>query len=418
MPSPVKVRRLALPTKSALTLALCLGLPSLGLAATADTIAGPSVESDIGNTSPVAPASDFTANSEDDGSTEADILLLPVEEFIAPPVDYEPWYHVEIILFANLNPAGSNEMVTAEQHFYPSNLVSIGPEDDEQRVPLNLEQQAHLVDDQLWFDSDQTVVLPEAWEFGDILSDSVDDRSDEAAENNYHNDYQNDYQNALTSPEDQTPEIAPHTEDEALSQQPAVDSEDIDLTDSLTEPLGALPLPTTPPPTFDIALLQQELANRGPRAFTELGKETRNLDGIARSIRRSSGYRLLRHLAWRQPMTDEADALPVMMQLGEELDGKFEIEGTLSFYRSRYLHVTTDLWFTRRLVADESLPLIDQANIEELLDKPTPTTVSVPLRHSRRMRSATLHFIDHPQFGMLIKIDRYDGPQEEVEIAE
>ncbi|MFT4634124.1 MAG: hypothetical protein ACI9BC_003155, partial [Crocinitomicaceae bacterium] len=26
-------------------------------------------------------------------------------------------------------------------------------------------------------------------------------------------------------------------------------------------------------------------------------------------------------------------------------------------------------------------------------------------------RSATLHFIDHPQFGILIRIDKYNGPE-------
>jgi hypothetical protein len=30
------------------------------------------------------------------------------------------------------------------------------------------------------------------------------------------------------------------------------------------------------------------------------------------------------------------------------------------------------------------------------------------LQQSRRMRSSTLHFIDHPQFGILVKIERFD----------
>jgi hypothetical protein len=35
---------------------------------------------------------------------------------------------------------------------------------------------------------------------------------------------------------------------------------------------------------------------------------------------------------------------------------------------------------------------------------------SYQLQHSRRMRSATLHYIDHPRFGLLVQINDYAGP--------
>jgi hypothetical protein len=310
----------------------------------------------------------------------ADSLLATADAPVSL-VDYEPWYQVEIILFSNLNPTNSNEAVTAEQHIYPHDLLSIGPQDDDQLTPLNPQQQAHLVDDQLWLDSGEPNLMPE------LRENSTNEPIIIEAINT----------NAI-NPDGISGETA-------QNQYPAQPS----YTDPTYIDMQRLPAP------LDLELLKQTLAETGPRAFSELGKQTHNLDSVARSISRSSRYRLLRHLAWRQPMTDEADALPILFQLGEQLDGQFEVDGTLQIYRSRFLHVITDLWFTRRLAEGESLPLIDRANLDTLLDKtvdkPVPTIVSMPLRHARRMRSATLHFIDHPQFGMLVRIDKYDGPE-------
>lgn len=447
MPSPVNHQRWTL-TLIALTLALCLGLPRIGLAATADLTAGPAA----------GPAVGSSVETTDASSAETKGLLPPEPDNAAPPIDYEPWYQVEIILFTNLKPMVSNEMITAEQQVYPGNLLSIGPEDDAQLAPLNLEQQAHLVEDQLWFDSDQLVFIPDTRENDDVVSDeatSIDafgsaltddevsgneafgnEAFGSAAFNNgafsnetFNNETFNnaaignaddsgeaaeiDAQNELQTTADIAGMDNAPTNDKTMLQELASDGEPLDI-EQLLDPATGEPLSSEPlPPVFDIEMLKEELTNKGPRAFAELGRPTRHLDSIARSISRSSGYRLLRHLAWRQPMTDEAEAVPIMLQLGDKLDDQFEIDGTLRFYRSRFLHVITDLWFTRRLGADESLLLVDQANIEELLDRPAQTTVSVPLRHSRRMRSATLHFVDHPQFGMLIRIDQYDGPEPE-----
>jgi hypothetical protein len=398
-------------------------LPRIGLAATADLTAKPAAGPTVGS----------SVETTDASSAETKGLLPPEPDNAAPPIDYEPWYQVEIILFTNLKPMGSNEMITAEQQVYPSNLLSIGPEDDNQLAPLNLEQQAHLVEDQLWFDSDQLVFIPDTRENDDVVSDEATsiDAFGSAAFNN--GAFSNEtFNNAAIGNADDSGEAAEidaqnelqttagiagmanaPTNDKTMLQELASDGEPFDI-EQLLEPATGEPLSSEPlPPVFDIEMLKEELTNKGPRAFAELGRPTRHLDSIARSISRSSGYRLLRHLAWRQPMTDEAEAVPIMLQLGDKLDDQFEIDGTLRFYRSRFLHVITDLWFTRRLGADESLLLVDQANIEELLDRPAQTTVSVPLQHSRRMRSATLHFVDHPQFGMLIRIDQYDGPEPE-----
>ncbi|MFT7132242.1 MAG: hypothetical protein ACI81O_000951 [Cyclobacteriaceae bacterium] len=370
MPSPAERTCQVRSLKTALALVLCLGLPGVGQAANADSTSSV----DVGTT-PNGPAVADTP--------------LPLTEIMPPPVDYEPWYQVEIILFANLNPVGSNEAVTAEKHVYPNDILSVGPETNDQLAPLNSGQQAHLADDKRWFDSGERVLLPDVVEPGEAGGDSAfadsafaDSAFGDAALNN-------------------------QTFNEPAFNDAALINEALNNELLNNEPL--VPMPTI----VDEDLLARALDSAGPTAFSTLKRQDRNLNSIASSISRSSAYRLLSHQAWRQPMTDKVDAVPILLQLGDQLDGLFEIDGTLEFYRSRYLHVITDLWFTRTLAADESQPLVDQANLEAFLQQPATTTVSVPMRHSRRMRSATLHFIDHPQFGMLIKIDRYAGPSDD-----
>jgi hypothetical protein len=372
MPSPAERTRPAHSLKTALALVLCLGLPGAGQAANADADSAIDVD-----TTPNGPAvaEQTVVGSELVGKVVGEVVgevadaPPPLTEFMPPPVDYEPWYHVEIILFANLNPTGSNEAVTAEQHAYPHDILSVGPEGNDQLAPLNSGQQAHLVDDKRRFNSGELVLLPGVVEPDEAGNESV-------------------FRDASFND--------PAFTDAALSNE-LLDHETL-----------------VPMPIFvDEDLLALVLDSTGPTAFSALKRQDRNLNSIARSISRSSGYRLLSHQAWRQPMTDKADATPILLQLGDQLDGLFEIDGTLRFYRSRYLHVITDLWFTRKLAANESRPLVDQANLDAFLQQPATTTVSVPMRHSRRMRSATLHFIDHPQFGMLIKIDRYAGPPDD-----
>ena len=75
-------------------------------------------------------------------------------------------------------------------------------------------------------------------------------------------------------------------------------------------------------------------------------EQDRVLDKIARSLERSGRYRVLLHQAWRQPMPEEREARAILIQAGERSGATYEIEGTLRFHLSRFLHVRTDLWFT------------------------------------------------------------------------
>lgn len=133
----------------------------------------------------------------------------------------------------------------------------------------------------------------------------------------------------------------------------------------------------------------------------------------AASIAASSRYRLLRHLAWRQPGLDASEALAVRVALGgaipvfipedrrsypEFFPGAANqtadrsqsintniVNGTIKVRLGRFLHMDTRLVFT-----DEQ------------------TGQSFRLAQSRKMRSGELHYIDNPRFGLLTQITPLD----------
>ena len=144
-----------------------------------------------------------------------------------------------------------------------------------------------------------------------------------------------------------------------------------------------------------------------------------SLSENASSIAGSRRYRVLTHLAWRQPGLDEASAIPVRVSLGQTSEiylpeniSSFEdfipasgnpsaeyptgiktstINGSIKVHLGRFLHMTAVLAYTD-----------------------SDTGQSFRLSQARKMRSTELHYIDNPRFGLLTRI----LPLEELEEAE
>jgi hypothetical protein len=198
--------------------------------------------------------------------------------------------------------------------------------------------------------------------------------------------------------------------------------------------------------------------------------EFRLLD-VATRLDKSSRYQLLLHAAWRQPGVDREQALPIWLkggriygneytsidskiewidsnswadesvdsssnttlnstakayefdeqtleaqklQLQEEQStqqhkGLYELEGKITIALSRYLHTYIDLVLRRpRLSAD---PVLDNAAEEAYLATQVADTRILNnhlLREHRRMRSKNLHYIDNPEFGVLVLITPHE----------
>ena len=166
---------------------------------------------------------------------------------------------------------------------------------------------------------------------------------------------------------------------------------------SLGEKANVILLPLEPPPAnsttirptpylrliegltrFDALLKHDEFRQRSP--------QDQSLVDSVRRLRRSGEYEILGHLSWQQQVPERGRPQPIYVNLN---DG--QLQGELAVTLGRYLHTSARLWFTPdNLVSDAGQ--------------------YAQMVQSRRMRSATLHYFDHPLFGMIVRIDKVEHP--------
>lgn len=193
-----------------------------------------------------------------------------------------------------------------------------------------------------------------------------------------------------------------------------------------------------------------------PGAFYELNAEQHQLTAVKNSLRKSSKYRVLRHLAWQQPGLDENQIRPVIITGGEKFGEHYELEGTITLKLSRYLHLQTNLWLTQfypnygqqsGYTKWPNLPSIpgqtnsksrtsqvkatgyssqwsnsktqnnqaDSFGLDDALpgssegNRPPYIVDNIIFnQQSRKMRAEEIHYIDHPAMGIIAKITAID----------
>lgn len=174
----------------------------------------------------------------------------------------------------------------------------------------------------------------------------------------------------------------------------------------------------------------------------------------------SRRYRVLFHKAWQQTFTSTEKAPSVVINGGDSFDERSELGGSIRLSINKFIHIDTDLWlakFSPNLGQAQQWPMPPLApkpkvrlapseentwqlnryeapnigiNAESLSHAGSdkyrfnantalnetyalsnserfnflPDTI-YSLKQSRRMRSKELHYIDHPRYGIIIRID-------------
>lgn len=121
-----------------------------------------------------------------------------------------------------------------------------------------------------------------------------------------------------------------------------------------------------------------------------------------------------------QQSAESGSSLSVLAKSGADIQaGLYELEGKVTIALSRYLHTYADLVLRRpRLAID---PEIDLNNENKFWDEDLPDTRILNnhlLKEHRRMRSNRLHYLDNPEFSMLILITPYETPEITEETAD
>ena len=121
----------------------------------------------------------------------------------------------------------------------------------------------------------------------------------------------------------------------------------------------------------------------------------------------AQGYDVLAHFAWQQPALDRENAKPILI---DQFVQRRRLEssilfGTIRMYQERFAHVDVHLELDRQIPTRIRERFAEHQQIDS--DWMTEGW-RFQLNESRRVRYGQLHYLDHPIFGVLIKVDRVD----------
>jgi hypothetical protein len=174
------------------------------------------------------------------------------------------------------------------------------------------------------------------------------------------------------------------------------------------------------PDLSNAAELSTDPAQADYQILSELDK---GLSSIAAQLNRSSRYRVIAHLVWRQRMLARSSARPLHIHGGVDYSRQFsprlqetnaqidnaisygtqspppltQVDGTVNLFVGRYLHIHTDLIYRQPGVPSNANAEDDQVVDSNIL-------IDYRVRNTRKMRSGELHYLDHPLLGILVEI--------------
>jgi len=147
-----------------------------------------------------------------------------------------------------------------------------------------------------------------------------------------------------------------------------------------------------------------------PYELVMLPEEDFALLDIFERLDNLDAYTPLMHFGWTQPTypREETEARP----LGSFMTPPEGLEGDLSLYLSRYLHLNINLQLEAPGTEDEEEPLSLDDFSNSYGDFNDTTVVNYPVHYrieeDRIFRNGELRYYDHPKFGVLAKITRVE----------
>ena len=90
---------------------------------------------------------------------------------------------------------------------------------------------------------------------------------------------------------------------------------------------------------------KKEPTSAVPRPFERLPRDLLQMANEAYALRVRPQYELLWHQAWKAPLLNEESSPWIKVQAGEQINDRWPLEGAIRIHLSRYLHLSTDLWF-------------------------------------------------------------------------
>ncbi len=315
------------------------------------------------------------------------------------------WFQIELLIFTHEKKTADTEFWPLAEFRYPAKMVTIGPSLDELLAPSNLGELNDIIEYRKIIEAN-AMATPTRNGESEFLFDNRKRSGERRARSSTLDE--EDLMSGLN------PDIA---EFESTASSTRNHSTDIDqaVQDSAES----------------LAIQLHELFNSSMAvdAYRALPKEDLSLRNISQRLQRSPNYRLLYHYGWRQPIVKMEQSVPILVQAGDRFDDYHELDGTVTISLARYLHIDTNLWFTRFLptysseqsaaATQRSMNVLQPYERElisqypELVRFESRKNSYIPeqtykLVQSRRMRTAKLHYLDHPSFGLMVMITDFE----------
>lgn len=197
-----------------------------------------------------------------------------------------------------------------------------------------------------------------------------------------------------------------------------------------------------------------------PPLMTFLSADAYQLNNIANPINRRSAHKVLFHKAWDQALKSKKAAPSIPIAGGKRYDQHHELEGSISFSKGRFLHVTTNLWLSQYQSRSSgynqydgysssdvdsvngwssssnyippfpqnkkiTLDNIESSSYESdrrLFEDQNSgafqkyqTARTYVLKEYRKMKRNEVHYLDHPMFGVIVQISKYEMAKNDTE---
>jgi hypothetical protein len=129
---------------------------------------------------------------------------------------------------------------------------------------------------------------------------------------------------------------------------------------------------------------------------------------IYSKLERLDAYRPILHTGWTQTTVERELTAPVRLRMLGNVP--LNLDGDLTLYLSRYLHLVVNL----QLDAVSLQPVRSNSPQDStLFDKPDlrPAPVRYSIFEDRIFKSGDLRYFDHPKFGVLVRITRFESTE-------
>lgn len=145
-----------------------------------------------------------------------------------------------------------------------------------------------------------------------------------------------------------------------------------------------------------------------------LTRDQYTMNGIYDKLDKLDAYRPLLHAAWSQPTLDKEATLPIKLRrLGNP---PLRLDGTVTLYLSRFLHLVMDLSLEEKApqrmsqTNERARMLGDRQSQSAFGFRPEFVAPSIfyRIQEDRIVRNGELRYYDHPKFGVVARITRVE----------